>query len=134
MGCVRADKLDVDLAMVQDNMNSLLSNQMNLMKVSMDMETRKRESAIIRDLQKKMATYSTDKVTPHTPFLFCQSANGADGTWLQLIDDIKALQKDMREKPSATKVSEMLALVEHSFTRYSTWIHPPRKINNKDIP
>ena len=48
--------------MMQDNMDSLLNNQMNFMKVSMDMETRKRESAIIRDLQKKMATYSTDKV------------------------------------------------------------------------
>ena len=48
--------------MMQDNMDSLLSNQMNLMKVSMDMETRKRESAIIRELQKKMAAYSTDKV------------------------------------------------------------------------
>jgi len=93
-GRSRADKLDVDIAMIQENMNSLLSNQMNLMKVSMDMETRKRESAIIKDLQKKMAAYSTDK----------------------LIDDIKILQKDMREKPSATKVSEMLALVEHSFT------------------
>ena len=58
----RTDKLDVDIAMMQDNMDSLLNNQMNLMKVSMDMETRKRESAIIRDLQKKMATYSTDKV------------------------------------------------------------------------
>jgi len=58
----RADKLDVDIAMMQENMNSLLSNQMNLMKVSMDMETRKRESAIIKDLQKKMAAYSTDKV------------------------------------------------------------------------
>ena len=58
----RTDKLDVDIAMMQDNMDSLLNNQMNLMKVSIDMETRKRESAIIRDLQKKMATYSTEKV------------------------------------------------------------------------
>lgn len=48
--------------MIQDNMDSLLSNQMNLMKVSMDLETRKRESAIIRELQKKMAAYSTEKV------------------------------------------------------------------------
>ena len=113
----KTEKIEEDIGSINDNMNSLLTNQMTLMKQSMDMETRKRESAIIKDLQRRMAAFSTEKVTNITYLLLLLLLTDFILNFWQLVEDISKLQKDLKDKPSANKIHEMLTMIESSFKR-----------------
>lgn len=94
---LKGSHIEEDILFVKEKVHGLeLVRDLNAMEHEKMEQARKEEMETLMILQKRIANLSVDRV----------------------MDDLKALQKDVQERPNATQINEMIESIETTFKGY----------------